>query len=92
MDKVKGMTTCKVCGRDFPLIEEEHYVARGNEPGGISKALSGEETSLYDVIDCPHCGCQNTLQPRKRIYTFDDCPCDYGICDECDFIKEEPDE
>ena len=89
MENIKGMKTCSVCRRDFPLLIEEHYVARGNEPGGISKALSGDETPLYDAIDCPYCGCQNTLQPRKRIYTFEDCPCDYGICDECDCGKGE---
>jgi len=82
---VKGMATCKVCGRDFPLIAEEHYVARNVEKTGIIPAISGqEEATQYDAFDCPHCGCQNVMQERKVT-----CPCDYGICDECDHPGEE---
>jgi len=63
---MKGMTTCKICGRDFPLIAEEHYVARDSEKKGVIPALSGqEEATQYDAFDCPHCGCQNIMQERK---------------------------
>lgn len=67
MDKLKGMTTCTVCGRDFPLLAEEHYIAR--EPGrsGFAAIAGGPEFGLWDVIDCPHCGCQIKLQPRMRM-------------------------
>ena len=63
---MKGMTTCKICGRDFPLMAEEHYVARDGEKKGIIPALNGqEEATQYDAFDCPHCGCQNIMQERK---------------------------
>ena len=62
----KGLMTCIVCGRDFALIEEEHYVARDNEQKGIVNAIADKEGKLYDAFDCPHCGCQNILQERKR--------------------------
>lgn len=82
---MKGMTTCKVCGGDFPLMAEEHYVARNVEKTGLIPAISGqEEATQYDAFDCPHCGCQNVIQERKVT-----CPCDYGICDECDHPGEE---
>lgn len=64
---MKGMITCKVCGRDFPLMAEEHYVARGGEKKGFAAALgSQDEAKTYDAFDCPHCGCQNIVQTRYR--------------------------
>lgn len=66
-NRVKGMATCGVCGRDFPLIAEEVYVARDAGRSGIAAAIVGDvESKWYDAIDCPHCGCQNVLQERKR--------------------------
>lgn len=65
---MKGMTTCKICGRDFPLISEERYTVRDNEKTGIAVAFDGSESILYDAFDCPHCGCQNIVQERKRMY------------------------
>lgn len=63
---MKAMATCKICGRDFPLISEEHYVARGTEKKGIIPTLNGQEEAVqYDAFDCPHCGCQNIMQERK---------------------------
>lgn len=63
---VKGMTTCKVCGRDFPLIREEHYTARDPEKTGVIPTITGsDEAQQYDAFDCPHCGCQNVMQARK---------------------------
>ena len=87
MEKVKGMATCKVCGRDFPLLEEEHYVSRDVKKTGLVATISGgNEPQLFDSFDCPHCGCQNIMQIRQQI----SCPCDYGICDECtEYDKED---
>lgn len=66
---MKGMTTCKVCGRDFALMAEEHYVARNIEKQGVVPALVGqEESQMYDAFDCPHCGCQNITQERKPVF------------------------
>lgn len=64
---VRGMTTCKVCGRDFPLISEDHYVSK--EPGktGFAAIAGGSEPILWDSFDCPHCGCQNRMQQRNRM-------------------------
>ena len=66
MDKtaIKGMGTCKVCGRDFPLIIEEHYVSK--EPGklGIVAVVASTESVIWDSFDCTHCGCQNRMQQR----------------------------
>lgn len=63
----KGLKTCDICGRDFALIKEEHYVARAiMRNGGITAALTGQdEAEMYDAFDCPHCGCQNIVQVRK---------------------------
>ena len=64
--KIKGMYTCDVCGRDFPLIAEERYTVRGTEKSGIATAISFEEADRYDAYDCPHCGCQNVVNKRLR--------------------------
>ena len=89
MEKVKGMYTCKVCGRDFPLLIEEQYVATDPRATGVVATLvSMDKANQYDAFDCPHCGCQNIIQPRKPEY----CPCDYGICDECGCCEDEDEE
>ena len=88
MDKA-GFKTCTVCGKEFELTAEEHYVAREDVQTGIKVSFSGEEPKLYDAIDCPHCGSQTLLARRLR----ETCPCDYGICDECvDYEEDEEDE
>lgn len=63
-----GFTKCKVCGVEFALIAINHYVARDSgKTGGLVASLSGEtEGMVYDAFDCPHCGCQNIMQERKR--------------------------
>lgn len=88
---MKGMYTCKICGRDFPLIFEERYTARSDERSGLAAAFGGPESEQYDAFDCPHCGCQNIVQSRKRIW---DPRKDYGVINEselenCDKEKEE---
>ena len=82
MAEVKGMYTCKVCGRDFPLLYEEHYVAMEHNVLFVNKE------TFFDAIDCPHCGCQAKLQIRSPEY----CPCDFGICGECQSEEEDTDE
>lgn len=66
VNKIKGMYTCDVCGRDFPLIAEERHTVRGTERSGIATAISFEEADRYDAFDCPHCGCQNVVNLRLR--------------------------
>ena len=62
------MLKCKICGTEFPAIEERHYIARDNSRKGLSAALGNvPEEAIYDVYDCPMCGCQVVAQERKRI-------------------------
>lgn len=62
-----GFTKCKVCGVEFALIAINHYVAREAWETGLAAAIrSSQEVNLYDAFDCPHCGCQNIMQERKR--------------------------
>ena len=85
VNKAKGIRTCSVCGREFALISEEHYVARDIEKKGVIPAFNGQNEAVrYDAFDCPHCGCQNVIQERKQEIR----PCDFGICDECDVEDE----
>lgn len=79
---IKGMTTCKVCGRDFPLIAEEHYVSKEAGKVGIAAIAGGLAPILWDSFDCPHCGCQNRLQQRNRL--SDIMGQDYPLYDEED--------
>lgn len=97
LTKVIGLFTCHICGRDFPLIDVENYVARdANSTTGLAAAISGKEPTIYDAMDCPFCGCQNIIQERKRYYDpvqdilndFDDDDEEDDECDGC----EEPDE
>lgn len=63
---MKGMTTCKICERDFPLIVEDHYVAQDPQKvGAIANLVSVDRAFEFDAFDCPHCGCQNIMQNRK---------------------------
>lgn len=94
VNKVKGIHTCSVCGREFALTEEDHYIVRDVEKTGVLPALTGsDESELYDAIDCPHCGCQNILQGRKRIY---ECKSDdndrYDGCIGCKYEDKMEDE
>ena len=58
---------CKVCGKDFELVKELHYISRDDETSGVSNIIHKNEVSLYDTFDCTLCGCQNVMGVRKRI-------------------------
>ena len=65
----EGMATCGVCGRQFELKAEMGYIARDNgKTGWFSGASVRDEEQQYDAFDCPFCGCQNIVQPRKRLW------------------------
>lgn len=71
---MKGMTTCKVCGREFPLMIEERYIARDPQRIGVLANLANTDKAIeYDAFDCPHCGCQNVMQVRKPLWTPEKC-------------------
>ncbi len=82
--RARGTWTCKVCGREFALIEEELYTARDDKATGFATIAQGKEPGLYDAIDCPHCGCQNILQKRLRYAEVEE------VC--VDEVEDESDE
>lgn len=77
------MLKCKICGTEFPAVEERHYIARDNGKTGLSTAFgSNDEEKIYDSFDCPMCGCQIIAQERKRNFEPDNI-CDFSD-DECE--------
>ena len=84
---MKGMATCKICGRDFPLMAEVRYTSIDRTKGlsmfDSSLSLSNKDV-FYDSFDCPHCGCQYIAQERKEPASIID-----DITDECEKNKEE---
>lgn len=90
---IPGMITCPICHRDFPLIAEEAYIARNVKRGGLAATLTGIEPTIYDVIDCPHCGCQVRLQERLRVHNpMDDFDLELEDDDVDDFDDEDPED
>lgn len=92
----KGMTTCGVCGRDFALIAEDHYVASDNLKTRMIGAFGGTEPDIYDAYDCPHCGCQNIMQTRKRLHlqgmlSVAEDETKEGTCSGCKHVNVDPD-
>lgn len=79
--EAKGTTTCKVCGRDFALIAEEHYISKEAGQIGFAALAGGPAPVLFDSFDCPHCGCQNNMQQRNRLTDMlgRDLPIDEGF-------------
>lgn len=58
---------CKICGTEFPAINERHYISRDLTKTGLGAAFgSNYEPYLFDAFDCPNCGCQTIAQQRKR--------------------------
>lgn len=60
------MYKCKVCNKEFELKKEFHYISRNEETTGLVNVTKKEEVKIFDTFDCPHCGCQNVMQERKR--------------------------
>lgn len=98
---MKGMATCKVCGRDFALMDEQSYIVRDNKSEkGLSQVISGQdEPKIYDAFDCPHCGCQYIAQERKRLLEISCCDNEeeheeeyVGDCEFCKYCEIAPDE
>lgn len=63
------MYKCKICDQEFELLATEHYIARDVGKSGLATIVGGPEEKLYDTFDCPFCGCQNTVQERKRVFS-----------------------
>lgn len=61
------MYKCKVCGKEFELMRENHYVSVSRTPTGLS-AIFSSNTIQYDTFDCTFCGCQNRMQERYEKY------------------------
>ena len=56
---IRTMSKCSVCGRRFEIRKENTY--RAFKPGGITFVRS-----VFDAVDCPHCGCQHLLNIREE--------------------------
>ena len=82
------MLKCKICGTEFPAIEERHYIARDNLRTGAFTSISNEEEKIYDAYNCPMCGSQVIAQERKRNFEPDNI-CDFSEDDGAD--REEKD-
>ena len=81
------MLKCKICGTEFPAIQEKHYIARDNNRTGAVVVFSKDEEKIYDAYDCPMCGCQIIAQERKR--NFESYSIDDFSDDECEESEDE---
>lgn len=81
------MLKCKVCGTEFPAIEERHYIARDNTKTGAVVVFSKDEEKIYDAYDCPMCGSQVIAQERKR--NFESYSIDEFSDDECEESEDD---
>ena len=54
---------CEFCGES--LTNEKCYTVREKVPTGFA-ALSSEEPTLLDAVDCPKCGRQRLIGIRAR--------------------------
>lgn len=61
------MYKCKICSKEFELNKEFHYISRDEEITGLVNVVKKEGVKIFDTFDCPHCGCQNVMQGRKRV-------------------------
>lgn len=50
---------CCTCGKSFILEPESKYIVTLER-----HFLDRTEVEYMDAVDCPHCGCQNTLEDR----------------------------
>ncbi len=60
------MVTCEICGFEFDVNKENRYTAENEITCGVAEIIVSKEATLFDACDCPNCGCQHILQPRKR--------------------------
>ena len=81
------MLKCKICGTEFPAIEERHYIARDNTKTGAVAVFSKDEEKIYDAYDCPMCGSQVIAQERKR--NFESYSIDEFSDDECEESEDD---
>lgn len=88
MEKTKGMTTCKICGREFPLLIEDHYISKEASKTGFASLVNGSVPAFWDSFDCPHCGCQNRVQPRNCLSNIMGQDLSLGVDDEADEESE----
>lgn len=96
-EKKISVNTCKICGLEYELKVGNHYISRDPGRTGVISALAGgQEEALYDTFDCPHCGCQNVVQERKRfldtslLKAYDDDEDDEDDNDESNDSEEPP--
>lgn len=54
---------CKICGKRFKLMKENRYLA--TEKIGALEGLT-KAAKIFEVFDCPHCGCQNIVNIREK--------------------------
>lgn len=52
---------CKVCGKRFDIKKDAVYQVRPSV--SFTEAFT-KESSTYDAVDCPNCGCQHRLAVR----------------------------
>ena len=65
-----------------------HYIPRDEKETGLSAAVGSKtEPSLYDCVDCPECGCQLVIQPRKRAYPEPEVKTDRELLEEMDISE-----
>ena len=90
----KGIRTCAICGRDFALIVEDHYVARNPQMvGALANMVSTDKAFEFDAFDCPHCGCQNVIQERKPLHSGEaEADAESGSCATCKYADKREDE
>ena len=82
-ERIKGMRTCSVCGRDFPLMAEDNYIVRENGKRGLQTVISDTEEKMFHAFDCPHCGCQNIVAIYLRPVTAEDLGCEEDCPEGC---------
>lgn len=58
MTMVKKKRKCRACGFKFRLEKENRYLAKKSVSLVES---SSEKPTIFEVFDCPNCGCQNIV-------------------------------
>lgn len=79
------MYKCKICSKEFELRKEFHYISMDEEIIGLVNVIKKEGVKIFDTFDCPHCGCQNVMQKRKRV----DKSNGIAVCKKAEYKSEE---